>query len=334
MTRVLTMAVLMIVSSPQDEKPSEAEKILKKKTSLLRASKKDFAAFLGADASKGVVTLRLESDGKERPLNLNPDAEIRIRGSWGRLDDLSQGDRVWIWRALDREKKPAGIIFLADEISEQAVHRMPYTVKSTGAGQVVVHRVLGKKKSRKEVTRTLTPAEAVKIDEVKEGDLVYVQTAGDELRLLLDKAGIEAARQAQEKRLQARWREEGLPGTVTYVHGISGEAEVILDHETMRWARAVKAGALVHVKLDAPIRTVVQDVRPYRERTRMTLVAAGQEFSVLRPGQRVRIGVDPPADAVQASKLPPDLGRFAEREARIGWVLSSTYCGCSIGGDG
>lgn len=329
------LAVLTGLCVVQDKKPSEQEKILKGKTSLLGASRKDFGAFLGADASKGVVTVRLERDGKEQSLRLEPDAEIRIRGSWGRVEDLPKGDRVWIWRTLDREKKPAGIIMIADEIAEQAIHRTPYTVKTVDARgrEVVIHRAMGRKKKRQEETRTLKAPESLDLGGLKKGDSVYVQTAGKELRLLLNEEGLEKARREQRERLRERWRRQGLPGTVGYVHSISGEAEIILDHATMRWARALNVGDVVQVNLDKPIRAVVHEMRPYRERTRLTLVAAGQEFSVLAPGRRVRIGVKEPSEEIRVSKFPPDMGRREGKKARTEWFLSSTYCGCSLPGD-
>src|SRR5262249_28931972 len=50
------------------------------------------------------------------------------------------------------------------------------------------------------------------------------------------------ARDMQRSLLRLVWQEEGLPGTITFAH-ISGEVEVTLDHEAMRWGRSLTAGA-------------------------------------------------------------------------------------------
>jgi hypothetical protein len=56
-----------------------------------------------------------------------------------------------------------------------------------------------------------------------------------------------AKREAQIKALRMFWEKEGLPGTVTFAH-ISGEVEVTLDHEAMRWARSLRAGDKVELE--------------------------------------------------------------------------------------
>ena len=37
---------------------------------------------------------------------------------------------MWAWFHIDRERERRGILFLADEVSEQDLHGEPYTVES------------------------------------------------------------------------------------------------------------------------------------------------------------------------------------------------------------
>jgi hypothetical protein len=45
-----------------------------------------------------------------------------------------------------------------------------------------------------------------------------------------------------------------LPGTVSVQHTFSGELELLVDHEAMRWARSLKTGDVVHIQAEPPIK--------------------------------------------------------------------------------
>ena len=53
---------------------------------------------------------------------LEPDAEVKVGGWWGRLEQFRAGDRVWTWLKLDRKKQPVSVVMLADELSEFDMH--------------------------------------------------------------------------------------------------------------------------------------------------------------------------------------------------------------------
>jgi hypothetical protein len=211
-----------------------------------------------------------EKEAKIWPLT--PDAEVRVAGWWGRLEQLPKGSRVWAWFHTDRKKNPASLFMLADETSEAVIH--------------------DKK----------------------------------------DAADVEGKRQAQRAWLRERWVADGLPGTVTFAH-VAGEADVMLDHEAMRWGRSLKAGDKVSLAADPPIPAVVKDVRPWRERTQVRLVINGVDIADLKAGQRTLLKMPPPPREVEDSDYPPDIGRKRTKEERIEWFLASIYCTCKVGGD-
>ncbi|HUG90125.1 MAG TPA: hypothetical protein VML55_04780, partial [Planctomycetaceae bacterium] len=158
--------------------------------------------------------------------------------------------------------------------------------------------------------------------------------AGETVRLLLDQESLEHLRGQQRGRLRQDWREKGLPGTVTVLHPLGGEMEVLLDHEAIRWGRFLKPGDEVRLKTAEPIVAVVRHVRPWRERTLVRLVVSGWDQTDLTSGQRIALSVPELPQDVQESALPPDLDRPRSKEERIEWFLSTVYCTCSIGGDG
>ena len=102
--------------------------------------------------------------------------------------------------------------------------------------------------------------------------------------------------------MREKWRSEGLPGTVLFLHPLSGEMELMLDHESMRWGRHLKTGDQVTLSTDKPIKAVVKHVQPWRERTQLRLVTnSGVDQGDLTPGRRLGLRVpEPPADGRRA----------------------------------
>jgi len=325
------VAALLILCAPLQE-PPPADAILKGRATLLRAAIKPYAAFLKADAAKGEILLRMETDSQEKAWPLDPDAEVRVHGSWGRLDELPAGERVWVWIRPDRQNKPKSVFLIADEISEQDIHQVPYALASVDPDkrEIEVRRKLD---GKKEESRTLKVPASIELPG-KTGGTLYLQTAAGDVRRLVDAEGLEAIRRAQGERLAERWRKEGLPGSVAALHAQTGEAEVLLDHEAMRWGRSVKPGDRVKLLLAPAVEAVVTDARPWNEKTRLTLATFGKDLADLHPGARVRVSVKEPAADTLKAKIPPDAGRAREGAARAEWLLASTYCACSISGDG
>ncbi len=317
--------ILGLLWAAQD--PGTVEKISKERTTLLRTALKTHAAFAGFDPARGEVRLHVEGEKDERTWPIDADAEVRIHGVWGGLEDLVKGERVWVWVRPDREKKPRAIFMIADEISEQEIHRVPYRIVTTDP------LVIGRKLDGKtEQSRTLKPAAGVAV-QAKPGDTVYVQTAGGDLVRIVDADGLAALKAEQRERLAARWRKDGLPGSVATVHIPTGEIEVVLDHEAMRWGRALKPGDAVTLRFADPVKAAVLEMRPWNERTRLTLAVVGRELPELEGIRRVRVAVPEPSAELLATMIPPDAGRPREGAARVDWFLSSTYCNCSIAGD-
>ncbi len=144
---------------------------------------------------------------------------------------------------------------------------------------------------------------------------------------------IAAKQTPQRDHLRKLWRDAGLPGTLTFHHVFSGELEIMLDHEAMRWGRSLKAGDRVELTADPPIKAVVKSVAPWRERTTLRLVVGELESSELKMGQRIGVKINPPAKEVDESNDPPDLGRERTTAERVEWFLASMYCICPVGKD-
>lgn len=323
------------------------------KADVLRHVPKKFAVFLearpweSAGARQGQMEMRLQVDGAEespRWWTLNADAEIKIRGWWGRLDQLQHGDRVWVWFAIDQKKQPTGILMLADELSEQDIHGRLPTLKAVDVASrtITVQSPQGSERTlmlsdaygveSTEGRFKFLPSDSGKAFTLHIGEAVCLQTAGNRVRLLGNSASLDSLRQTQRTFLRRQWTEHGLPGTVTFLHPLSGEMEVMLDHEAIRWGRSLKNGDAV--TLNGSTRVDVRHVRPWRERTQLRLVTGtGLDQTALHIGDRVHVNVPEPPAELQQSEWPTDLDRHRDREARIEWLLSSIYCPCKVAGD-
>jgi hypothetical protein len=319
----------VLVFSPAWLVAAEAKKLNDKvreiagSAEFLRSVPKKFAILKAVDSAKHQVTLLVEGEAAPRSWPLTPDAEIKVFGWWGRLDQLTIGDRVWVWLKTNRAGQPVAVFMLADELSEQDMHGPGVKVEKAGAGDVTLKPVKGK-------SRVLKVENAAPL---KAGSQAYVQSAGSLARVVLDPTAFEARRAAQKTALRQRWLDKGLPGTVTFLH-LSGEMDFMLDHEAMRWGRSLKPGDKVFLQTDRPITAVVKQMRPWRERTQLRLVAKGADLADLTLGRRLGLRMTPPPAAVEESLIPPDAGRLTDKKERVEWFLASIYCTCPIGGNG
>jgi len=290
---------------------------------FLRSVPKHFAALKAIDVPARRVTLLIEGEKLPKVWPLTADAEIKVAGWWGRLDQFALGDRVWVWFQTDRKKQAVAVAMLADELSEQDIHGHGLSLVRRDAGSITL-------KTNTKTERVLKTKDA---GTLPAGKSIYVQSSGDQARIVLDATGFEARRSAQKAALRKRWIDEGLPGTVTFLHRFSGEMEFMLDHEAMRWGRSLKLGDKVSLSADPPIAAIVKQVRPWRERTQLRLVIHSFDQTELTIGQRMHLKMPAPSLEVETAKLPPDLERPRTKEERVEWFLASIYCTCGVTGN-
>lgn len=304
-----------------------AEKTVAGKADVLRHVPKKFATLGKIDTKNYSVELLIEGEQTAKAWNVLRDAELKVCGWWGRLEQFKSGDRVWVWFAIDRKKEPQAVLMLADELSEQEIHGLPHTLTAFDKEKGTV-TIVSKVSGERQLNVTDLDVSA------RIGKQVYVQTAGKSARVIASVDELAAMRSRQQELLRQTWRQAGLPGTVTLLHPLSGEMEIVLDHEAIRWGRYLQSGDEVSLQVKTPISAVVKHVRPWRERTLVRLVtASGADQFDLSLGERVNVRVPEPPGKIQRSALPTDIGRRTTRQDRVEWFLASTYCSCSISGD-
>src|SRR4051794_7208686 len=336
MTAVL-LAALSLAAAPPAADPKKADKTIREvagSPEYLRGVPKKFGTLRAVDAAPHRVTLLLDGDKQPTEWPLLDDAEIKVDGWWGRLDQLTLGQRVWVWMKTDRKNVPVAVAMLADDISQQDIHGSGVTVVKNADGVIVLKPEKGPDRVLKTASaEAFVGAKKAKPDAFAAKSKVFVRAKGDEAQLLCDAAAFELRRDKQRETLRARWLKEGLPGSVSFVHVFSGEMDLILDHETMRWARSLKRGDKVTLAAGPDVAAVVKNVQPWRERTLVRLVAKSQDLTDLKAGQRLRLKMTAPPADVEDGKFPPDVDRPRDRAERVEWFLASIYCTCGVRGD-
>jgi hypothetical protein len=238
-----------------------------------------------------------------------------------------------VWFKTDRKKQPVAISMLADEISEQDIHGPGVTCEAREGDQLKVKPAKGPIRGLKiSPKRTDYRGKEGELGHRK-GQRLYLQTAGGQVGRAFDSGAFEEARAAQKRALRERWLKEGLPGSVAFVHVFSGEMDLMLDHEAMRWGRALKPGDKVTLRADPPIKALVKKVQPWRERTQVRLVVHSFDLADLSAGQRLALVRTPPPASVDEATLPPDLDQPRTKAERVEWFLASIYCTCAVKGD-
>jgi hypothetical protein len=301
---------------------------------FLRSVPKFFATLKAVDPERLQITLLVDGESLPKVWRVAPDAEIKRAGWWGRLSQLKIGDRVWVWFETDRQKQPVAVSMLADELSEQEMHGKGVTMEALHGEKVTLKPAVGKSRTL-ETTKAeiFRGKEKATPDQFKVGEKVFVQSSGNQALRILDPAAFEELQTKQKAYLRQLWMDQGLPGTVVFLHRFSGEMDFMLDHEAMRWGRSLKSGDQVTLKAGAPIPAVVKQVQPWRERTQLRLVVAAADQGDLALGQRVLLHMATPSPDVDSALAPPDLDRPRTKSERIEWFLASIYCTCGVKGD-
>jgi hypothetical protein len=325
-------------ADPEPKKVAEKIKEVAGSAEFLRSVPKRFATLKAILPNEHRVALLIDGEELPKIWPLAQDAELKIAGWWGRLDQFHTGDRVWAWFKTDRQQHPVALSMLADEPSEQHIHGPGVTVMARTADSITLKPPVGKSRTLKtqkaEIRYGQSKANGPSvIDNVQVGDRVYVQSAGDDARLVMDQSAFDSQRQQQSTWLRKRWAREGLPGTVTFLHIYSGEMDFMLDHEAMRWGRSLKLGDKVTLQATPPIPAVVKQVAPWRERTHLRLVVHSKDQADLNLGQRMTLLMEPPPAEAHSAVLPLDLDRPRSKSERIDWFLSSIYCTCGVKAD-
>jgi hypothetical protein len=113
------------IYSQEKQASGEAKRKMKEiagTAEFLRLLPKPFATLKALSVDSRTVTLLADGEHSAKVWPVEADAEIKVGGWWGRLEQFKPGQRVWAWLKLDRQKNPVSVVMLADECSEFEMH--------------------------------------------------------------------------------------------------------------------------------------------------------------------------------------------------------------------
>jgi len=304
-------------NAPAKVDPKTAMKEVAGAAEFLRNTPKHAATFKAYDGKAGTVTLLIEGEKVAKAWPLLPDAELKVMGWWGRAQQLRDGERVWVWFACDRARQPQSVLMICDDATEKDIHGKTAELPKDFAKN---HKL------QRDALSRLWQEEGLP------GTVTFAHVAG-EVEVTLDH---EAMRWARSLKVGAGVELEDLaarPATSSLIPGNEvGPPPVHMETGSgngLAWLpRSVSLRpAAIRVK------AVVKEVKPWRERTRVTLVVNGLDIAPFTSGTRTYLKMPPPPKDVQESDYPPDIGLKRTKDERIEWFLASIYCTCKVGSD-
>jgi hypothetical protein len=268
-----------------------------------------FCVVQKVDVEGRAVTAKLDRDGRIVTVPIKDDTELHVRDSWGELTDYFPGQHVMLFMYVDDDKKWTYPRAIQDDIHMRARHGHFARVVRIDRDARTYATQRDEKDGKGTVTKTVddsyVAAADVKVwkgaasagfDALKEGDEVITQLVERDGKLvaaeILDRAGDDAVRAAQDARHRKDQDEKGLPSYVTDVEVLNGSLQA-----TVAWSGSERAkkdlavGAAVTIVPDGgkPFAGAVCSVQGVDSRQRIQFVVNSRVAARLAPGQSLRI---------------------------------------------
>jgi hypothetical protein len=268
-----------------------------------------FCVILKVDVEGRTVTAKLDRDARVVTVPIKDDTELHVRDSWGELSDYFPGQHVMLFMYVDDEKKWTYPRAIQDDIHMRARHgHFAKVVKIDREARAYTTR-REEKDGKGAVTKTVDDsyvaapdvkvwkgAASAGLDALQEGDEVITQLVERDGKLvaaeILDKAGDDAVRAAQDERHRKVQDEKGLPSYVTDVEVLNGSLQA-----TVAWSGSDRAKK--DLKVGAPVTIVPEGGKPFAgavcsvqgvdSRQRVQFFVNSRVAARLAPGQSLRI---------------------------------------------
>lgn len=268
-----------------------------------------FCVIQKVDVDGRTVTAKLDRDGRVVTVPIRDDTELHVRDSWGELTDYYPGQHVMLFMYVDDDRKWTYPRAIQDDIHMRARHGHFAKVVKIDAAAGTYGTQREEKDAKGAVTRTVDDsyvaaadvqvwkgAAPAGFDALREGDEVITQLVERDGKLvaalILDRAGDDAVRAAQDARHRKDQDEKGLPSYVTDVEVLNGSLEATVAWSgSERAKKDLRVGATVAILPDGgkPFAGAVCSVQGVDSRQRVQLYINARVASRLVPGQSLRI---------------------------------------------
>jgi Cu/Ag efflux protein CusF len=277
-----------------------------------------FCVVQKVDVDAKTVTAKLDRDGKVVTVPIKDDTELHVRDSWGELTDYFPGQHVMLFMYVDDDKKWTYPRAIQDDIHMRARHGHFARVVKIDREAKTYATQREEKDGKGNVTKTVddayTCAAEVKVwkgattaglEALKEGDEVITQLVERDGKLvafeILDKAGDDAVRAAQDERHRKDQDEKGLTSYVTDIEVINGSLQATVAWSgSERAKKDLKVGAAVTIVPEGgkAFAGAVCSIQGVDSRQRVQFAINARVAARLAPGQSLRIYVPGTGPAV------------------------------------
>ena len=277
-----------------------------------------FCVIQKVDSDARTVTAKLDRDGKIVTVPIKDDTELHVRDSWGELSDYFPGQHVMLFMYVDDDKKWTYPRAIQDDIHMRARHGHFARVVKIDREARTYATQRDEKDGKGNVTKTVDDAypcaPEVKVwkgatpaglEALKEGDEVVTQLVERDGKLvaweILDKAGDDAVRAAQDERHRKDQDEKGLPSYVTDIEVLNGSLQATVAWSgSERAKKTLQVGATVTIVPDGgkAFAGAVCSIQGLDSRQRVQFAINSRVAARLAPGQSLRIFVPGTGPAV------------------------------------
>ena len=304
--RLSLIALLVAVAAPQagDPPPKPAFQ-----GDYFGEMARAFGVIVAVNEKDRVVTAKLDRDGRTLQIPVKDDTELHVRDSWGELSDYFPGQHVMFFMYVDDDKNWTYPRAIQDDIHMWARHNHFAKVVKIDRENRTCATQREEKDNKGNVLKTVdggfTWAADAKLwksktpegmENLKEGDEVIAQLVErDGKRVaseVLDRAGDNAVRAAQDERHRQDQDRLGLPAYVSDVEVLAGSLlATVAWSGSERAKKDLKPGAtLTVVPADGkPFAAAVCSLQAVDSRQRVQFAINARVAGRLAPGQSLRI---------------------------------------------
>jgi hypothetical protein len=268
-----------------------------------------FGVVQAVDEKERTLTAKLDRDGRVVRVPVKEDTELHVRSSWGELSDFFPGQHVMLFMYVDDDKGWTYPRAIVDDLHMRSLHNHFARVVKIDREARTYATQRDEKDGKGNVVRTVDDSyayapdakvwkgkEAAAVDALKEGDEVITQLVERDGKLvaveILDRAGNEAVKAAQDERHRKDQDRLGLPAYVSDVEVLAGSLlATVAWSGSARAKQELKPGMTLAVVPSGgkPFAAAVCSVQGVDTRQRVQFAINARVAARLSPGQTLRI---------------------------------------------
>lgn len=319
--RMLPLLLAVAAVLPQEKPPAPPKPAFQ--GDFFGEMPRAFGVIVAVNEKDRLVTAKLDRDGRTVQVPIKDDTELHFRDSWGELSDYFPGQHVMLFMYVDDDKAWTYPRAIQDDIHMWARHghfakvvkldrdaKTYSTQREEKDGKGSVVKVVDQSWTAAADVKVWKGSEPAGFAALKEGDEVITQLVDRDGKLvaseILDRAGDDAVRAAQDEKHRQDQDRLGLPAYVTDVEVLAGSLQATVAWSgSERAKKDLKAGLVLALvpTTGKPFAATVCSVQGMDSRQRVQFAINSRVAARLAPGQSLRIFLPGTGPAVPEGRV-------------------------------